>query len=87
MPAPAAKMLWQSQSKDHWECLYDQWLKSWVACGYLQGEFMMIQEGIKVDSRTEMWLEEADEFGMMFMSIGNACHFLAIRHKTNIELQ
>lgn len=31
---------------------------------------MGIGEGIAVNERTERWLEEADEFGVMFMTIG-----------------
>jgi hypothetical protein len=76
MPAPAAKYLWQAKNEQEWDFLYEVWLREWGQvgrCGYLQGEFWMVNEGIKVDERTEMWIEEADEFGMMFLGI---CEFL-----------
>lgn len=33
-------------------------------------ELMAVQPGPELDQRTEMWLEEVDEFGMMYMSLG-----------------
>lgn len=33
-------------------------------------ELMAVQPGPELDLRTEMWLEEVDEFGMMYMSLG-----------------
>lgn len=30
-----------------------------------------MRPGPEIDARTEMWLEEADEFGMMYMALGN----------------
>jgi hypothetical protein len=70
MPAPASKSLWQATGREHWQYLYNCWLNTWEECGYLQGEFAIIKPGIKLDPRAEMWLEEADEFGMLFISIG-----------------
>jgi hypothetical protein len=69
IPAPTAKILWQARSEEEWKFLYARWLKDWDRCGYLQGEFLLIEPGIKLDERTERWLEEADEFGIMFMGI------------------
>lgn len=70
MPASAAKYLWQAKDGMEWETKYGRWLKGWEGEGYLQGEFMGIGEGIGIDERTERWVEEADEFGLMFMTIG-----------------
>jgi hypothetical protein len=33
-------------------------------------ELMAVEPGPELDLRTEMWLEEVDEFGMMYMSLG-----------------
>lgn len=33
-------------------------------------ELMAVQPGPELDLRTEMWLEEVDEFGMMYMGLG-----------------
>ncbi|KAL4733633.1 hypothetical protein BDV11DRAFT_213617 [Aspergillus similis] len=72
MPAPAAKILWQAKSEQEWNSLYIRWLARWDGHGYLQGEFDRIRPGIKMEDRAEKWLEEADEFGMIMMSIVNA---------------
>ena len=69
IPAPTAKILWNARSETEWQVAYYQWLKDWSRCGYLQGEFLLVEEGAKLDERTEMWLEETDEFGMLFMGI------------------
>ncbi|KAL4881923.1 hypothetical protein BJY04DRAFT_187669 [Aspergillus karnatakaensis] len=76
MPAPAAKILWQAQTEQEWNSLYIKWLARWDGRGYLQGEFEHIPTGIKMDPRTEKWLEETDEFGMIMMSIVNAAEHL-----------
>lgn len=70
MPAPAAKALWQAQSEKEWDSLYIRWLARWDGHGYLQGEFDRIRPGIGMEERAEKWLEEADEFGLIMMSIG-----------------
>lgn len=70
MPAPAAKILWQTKSEQEWNSLYIRWLARWDGHGYIQGEFDQIRPGIKMVERAEKWLEEADEFGMIMMSIG-----------------
>jgi Ribonuclease G/E len=33
-------------------------------------ELQEVRPGPEIDARTEMWLEEADEFGMMYMALG-----------------
>ncbi|KAL4867744.1 hypothetical protein BDV12DRAFT_186434 [Aspergillus spectabilis] len=60
MPAPAAKILWQAQTKHEWNSLYIKWSARW--------------DGHGMDARAERWLEETDEFGMIMISIGE-CHF------------
>ncbi len=49
--------------------LYKRWLNQWEGCEYLQGEFNDVKPGVILDSRTQMWLEDADELGVMFLSI------------------
>jgi len=77
MPAPAAKMLWQVSHKDEWELLYDRWLMRWEGNEYLQQEFWEIEPGVMIDRRTQKWLEEADEFGILLMSLGN---YVSLHH-------
>lgn len=77
MPAPAAKTLWQAQSELEWNALYIRWLARWDGHGYLQGEFDRIRPGIRMEDRAEKWLEEADEFGLIMMSIGGFISLLS----------
>ena len=70
MPAPAAKYLWQATDIKQWESLYNRWLVKWDSSEYYQWEFHNISTGIWTNPRAEMWLEDADEFGMLFVSIG-----------------
>ncbi|PGH11155.1 hypothetical protein AJ80_07257 [Polytolypa hystricis UAMH7299] len=72
MPAPAAKYLWLAQDKNHWESLYNRWLSQWDGADLYQWEFSNIIPGIRMDSRVELWLEDADEFGILLLAIINA---------------
>jgi hypothetical protein len=72
MPAPAAKYLWQADSQDEWARLYLRWLVMWEGKKYMQWEFVGIKPGVALDKRAELWLEDVDEYGIMFMSIVNA---------------
>lgn len=69
MPVPAAKFLWQASTKGQWELLYKRWLAQWDGHEYIQREFLFIKPGIALDQRTQMWLEDADELGVLFLSI------------------
>lgn len=73
MLAPAGKLLWQARSCEDWLRLYALWLSRWQDNGYKIGETFMIPPNDDLDSRTQAWLEEADEFGMLLMSQGK--HF------------
>jgi hypothetical protein len=75
MPAPAAKVLWQAQAEEEWNTRYIHWLSRWSGWGYLQAEFGNIRPGVVMDVRAEKWLEEADEFGFIMISIANAADF------------
>ena len=71
MPAPAGKVLWTARTQQEWEGAYDRWLGRWAGQSiYKMQELIQINPGPELDPRTEMWLEEADEFGMMLMAIG-----------------
>jgi hypothetical protein len=70
MPAPAAKYLWQASERKQWESLYNRWLVQWDGSEYYQWEFHNVSTGVRMNPRAEMWLEDADEFGILFASIG-----------------
>lgn len=71
MPGPAGKSTWGARSRDEWECAYGRWLGRWAEGGfYTIKELANVRPGPEIDARTELWLEEADEFGMMYMSLG-----------------
>ncbi|OAX82862.1 hypothetical protein ACJ72_02791 [Emergomyces africanus] len=69
IPAPAAKYLWQANSREEWEALYNRWLAQWEGPYYSQGELLDINTGVRIDPRAELWLEDTDEFGMIFVAI------------------
>lgn len=70
MPAPCAGYLWRETNKSRWEGLYTRWLAQWDGDDFYQWEFYSIDEGVRMGSRAEKWLEDADEFAMIFMAIG-----------------
>jgi hypothetical protein len=74
MPAPAPKFLWQAKTREEWEELYDRWLGQWGECPYMMREFAEIRAGSALEQRTEMWLEDADELGVLFFTIGSTVH-------------
>lgn len=71
LPAPAAKYLWLAIESTSWERLYREWLWKWKeGGGYKMVEFFDINPSGSLDHRSEMWLAEADEFGMILMVEG-----------------
>ncbi|KAH0523109.1 hypothetical protein TsFJ059_008159 [Trichoderma semiorbis] len=74
-PAPAARYLWQSDREEEWRRLYKDWLKQWADGGsYKMTELFRVngsKESDALDPRSELWLAEADEFGMMLMAEAN----------------
>jgi hypothetical protein len=74
MPAPAPKFLWQSRSQQEWQSLYDRWLEQWQGAPYMMREFDAIQDENSLERRTEVWLEDADELGVLFFSISMKMH-------------
>lgn len=70
MPAPAPKLLWEAKSRDEWELHYNRWLVEWEQREYLHGEVAEIRSGVSLDRRTEKWLEETDELGLVLMALG-----------------
>lgn len=71
LPAPAAGYLWRETDELVWKQLYGEWLRQWSPAGYKMFEFFQINPGGKLDGRSEMWLAEADEYGMMLMAEGD----------------
>lgn len=71
LPAPSGKVLWNINDRSKWEVAYDKWLGRWAGLGiYTVGDLTGMPPGLTLDLRSEMWLEEADEFGMMLMTLG-----------------
>lgn len=68
--APAAKFLWNATSRAEWGSLYKRWQVQWEENEYLQGEFFNIKPGPILDKRAQMWLEDADELGILFLAFG-----------------
>ena len=70
LPAPPAKYLWQETDERRWRDLYAGWLRQWDGGYYKMMEFFHINPGGDLDTRSEMWLAEADEYGMIVMAQG-----------------
>ncbi|CAH0057552.1 unnamed protein product [Clonostachys solani] len=69
LPAPTAGYLWNENSELQWKQSYAKWLDIWKTGGsYKLGELFNIDPGDDLNSRTEMWLAEVDEFGMVLMA-------------------
>lgn len=70
--APSPKWLWQATDEKVWMNLYARWLAQWNGREPVQAEFFLVEKGPVLDPRVEMWLEDADELGVLMMSIMNA---------------
>lgn len=70
LPAPTAGYLWREMDQVKWERLYREWLWQWKDGDYKMVEFFQINPGGDLDSRSEMWLADADEYGIMLMAEG-----------------
>lgn len=74
MPTPAPKILWQVECEETWTERYSQWLEYWRDGGlHRVEELMVIGPEIEIAARSQRWLEEADEFGLLLMSEGRRC--------------
>jgi hypothetical protein len=82
MPAPAGKVLWNATSREKWEVAYDRWLGRWAGLSiYSVGDLQRVYRGPDLDLRSEMWLEEADEFGIMCIALReNLLYFGSLAH-------
>ncbi|KAI0459162.1 hypothetical protein F5B21DRAFT_457425 [Xylaria acuta] len=81
MLAPGPKWLWQARDEKTWMDLYGRWLAQWDGRELIHAEFFLVENGLVMDPRIEMWLEDADELGLLMMSIMNASQ----RDLTKIE--
>lgn len=70
MLAPASKLLWLAENRDDWEFQYNRWLAGWEGREYLHGEISQIEESLVLDTRSEKWLGEADDLGLLVMALG-----------------
>ncbi|KIW17653.1 hypothetical protein PV08_04848 [Exophiala spinifera] len=71
MPTPSPKVLWQARDDEEWRGHYNKWLDYWRNGGaHRVEELMLIKPDIELDERTQRWLEEADEFGLVLMAQG-----------------
>ncbi|KAI0520742.1 hypothetical protein F5B22DRAFT_50341 [Xylaria bambusicola] len=70
--APGPKWLWQSTDEKMWMKLYVRWLAQWDGKELIQAEFFLVERGPVMESRVERWLEDADELGLLIMTMLNA---------------
>ncbi|KAI0129492.1 hypothetical protein BJ170DRAFT_275965 [Xylariales sp. AK1849] len=72
MPGPAAKFLWSTADETSWNSLYNRWLAQWDGQDFLFAEFACIDQEIVMNRRAETWLEDADELGILVLSLVHA---------------
>ncbi|KAH6682460.1 hypothetical protein B0J14DRAFT_573639 [Halenospora varia] len=73
MPVPFDKFLWAARTENEFELEYGYHLSRWGKGDfYREGELASVRPGSELPERTEMFLEDVDEFGMMFMALVNA---------------
>lgn len=70
LPAPAAGYLWRESSEAKWQTMYRDWLRRWEGGSYKMAEFFHINAGDQLDHRSEAWLSESDEFGLILITEG-----------------
>lgn len=70
LPAPEPGYLWRETDEQTWQRQYRDWLGLWKDGSYKIAELFYINAGEPLSVRAEMWLAEADEFGMMLMAEG-----------------
>lgn len=59
-------------------------MKRWQGGPHRLEELQALGPEVETDTRTQMWLEEADEFGVLLMSEG-ICITLLVTQKANIK--
>ncbi|KAI1277922.1 hypothetical protein F5Y07DRAFT_362053 [Xylaria sp. FL0933] len=69
MLATGPKWLWQATDEKTWMTLYTRWLAQWDGKELIQAEFFLVERGPVMNSRVERWLEDADELGILIMTI------------------
>lgn len=72
MPTVEAKTLWQARDEGGFHQSYATWLANWTDGPHTMQELMLISPGVELPERTERWLQDVDELGMMLMSEVNA---------------
>lgn len=76
LPAAPPRYLWQeADDESRWRRLYVDWLAQWKGGFYRMMEFFHINPDGPLDPRSELWLAEADEYGMMIMAEGKLIPF------------
>lgn len=78
MFAPGPKYLWQATDEGIWKNLYSRWLVQWDGRELIQAEFFLVEKGPVMDPRVEMWFEDADELGIMMMSISKYLFYVPV---------
>ncbi|EPE09712.1 saccharopine dehydrogenase [Ophiostoma piceae UAMH 11346] len=68
LPAPAAGHIWQAAEEQVWKNHYSNWLWQWRHGSYKMAELFRVNSEGRLDDRSEMWLADADEYGVVLMA-------------------
>lgn len=80
LPAPAAKHLWEAQTRRDWETAYNIHLADWVEGGLRIDELWPAPPWLdgpglaELRDRVDRWLDEVDGFGTMLYAVSSSSH-------------
>lgn len=80
LPAPAARTIWEADTRSDWEQAYNIFLAEWMEPGLAIDELWPIPaelnevEVAQIRSRVDHWLEDIDGFGTMLYAVVSCTH-------------
>ncbi|KAJ5485044.1 hypothetical protein N7539_005032 [Penicillium diatomitis] len=80
LPAPSSKLLWHARTRSQWEKEYNLFLTEWTSSFFAIDELWPIRGGASEaditirEDRTNRWLENLDEYGVMFFAVTSYTH-------------
>ncbi|KAI2636612.1 hypothetical protein GGS21DRAFT_489367 [Xylaria nigripes] len=69
--APGPKWLWQATDEKTWMDLYMRWMDMWGGRELKLSDLFLFNDGRVVNPKVESWLEDADELGILMITLLN----------------
>lgn len=80
LPAPAAKQIWEANTRVEWEQAYNVFLAEWMEPGLVIDELWPIPSDMNESdierrrNRVDHWLEDIDSYGTMLYAVTSCTH-------------